>query len=213
GIILGGVEFLSVKLADAPPEVNIALTKIKEAVFRADSVLKNLLRYGRPSKLLAEQIRPEALINEVIELFRYKTPLYNIEISTEYDRQDMFVAVDKSQMQQVFFNLLLNSIDAMPNGGKIIIKTFRASHDGELKSGGAACAIIVSDTGMGVAKEDLDKIFEPFFTTKRDRGGTGLGLGVSKSIVENHGGCLIVTSELGKGTDIKIVLPLAKQGG
>ena len=109
-------------------------------------------------------------------------------------------------MQQVIFNLLINSVDALPAGGEIKIKIYEKSIP-ELYLNQAACVIEIADTGIGISKDNLSRIFEPFFTTKRDKKGTGLGLSVAKMIVENHKGNLQVESEIGKGTVVRIILP------
>ena len=112
-------------------------------------------------------------------------------------------------MQQVLFNIFVNAIDAMPKGGDIKAKTFKASGE-EFSCSEEVCVIEVADSGEGITKENLPKLFEPFFTTKRDKKGTGLGLAMSKTIVENNHGFLLVDSEIGKGTTLKVVLPLFK---
>ena len=118
----------------------------------------------------------------------------------------MYLEVDKNQMQQVFFNLLMNAIEAMPKGGTIMIKTYKMKPS-ESSLADKLCVIEVADTGEGISKKDLQRIFEPFFTTKRERKGTGLGLSMTKMIVNNHKGDLAIESIPGKGTTAQIALP------
>lgn len=211
-IILGGMEYLDMKLAATTSDVKNVIVKIKDAVLRADAVLQNLLKFARPAKLEMERIRPGDMVNEVLGLFRYKFPLINIEIATDYGDPDLLIYVDKNQLQQVFFNLLINSMDAMPGGGVIYI-TVTKEYNPEMLSGTkTACVITLKDTGGGIAKDDLARIFEPFFTTKRDKGGTGLGLAVAKSIIDSHSGALAIESEVGKGTIVKVILPIERKG-
>ena len=111
--------------------------------------------------------------------------------------------MDKGGLQQVLLNLFLNSIQAMPNGGelKVVIRLSKAKNEG---------VIDVKDTGVGIAPEQLDKIFDPFYTTKKDGEGTGLGLSVSYSIIEKHGGRIEVQSKPDAGTTFSIFLPFER---
>jgi two-component system, NtrC family, sensor kinase len=112
--------------------------------------------------------------------------------------------LDKGGFQQVFVNLFLNSVQAMPGGGELKIVLEQVNN--ELK-------IEVSDTGEGIPPENLGRIFDPFFTTKKEGEGTGLGLSVSYSIVKNHGGRMEVQSTRGAGTTFSIFLPVAGSVG
>jgi signal transduction histidine kinase len=110
-------------------------------------------------------------------------------------------------MQQALVNLVLNAAEAMPRGGEIKIKTYRIEQS-EFYFAKPACVIEILDNGCGIPEENLSKIFEPFFTTKSEKG-TGLGLFITKIIVDNNKGNMVIDSKLGKGTSIKIQLPLA----
>jgi signal transduction histidine kinase len=114
----------------------------------------------------------------------------------------LFVHADPDQMSQVFLNLLINAVHAMPDGGALRISLERA--DGHAQA-------VIADTGHGIPKEDLPKIFQPFFTTKEAGKGTGLGLTVVHNIVEEHGGTITVESEPGQGATFTITLPAGKQ--
>lgn len=206
GIILGGSELLEMKLSKADSDVKTAINKIKESTFRANTIVQDLLKFARPSALKTERIRPNDLISETLSLFKYRTPLIDIKIETHFEKDKMFIEVDKNQMQQVFFNLFMNAIEAMPKGGAIIIKTYKmALSESSLTK--RFCVIEIMDTGHGISKRDLQRIFEPFFSTKRERKGTGLGLSTAKMIVNSHKGDLVIDSKPGKGTTVKIILP------
>ncbi|MGD8897311.1 MAG: ATP-binding protein, partial [Acidobacteriota bacterium] len=118
----------------------------------------------------------------------------NLDVAPDLPR----VTGNPRNLEQVFLNLFLNAMEAMPDGGTLKITATRA--DGFVR-------VVVQDTGSGIAPEHLDKIFEPFFTTKEAGEGTGLGLSVSYSIVEKHGGRLEVESQLGRGTTFTVALP------
>ncbi len=208
GIILGGMEYLEFKMPDAKEEAKIAMQKIKESTLRADVIVQNLLKLSRPSELKTEKMNPEDLIKETMSLFKFTELKNNIKIATDFTQGQILVDVDKNQMQQVLFNVLMNAVEAMQKGGEIKIKVYRAVTT-EIPSQKEYCVIEISDTGEGIAKENLAKMFEPFFTTKKERKGNGLGLSISKMIVERHNGSLTIESEPGKGAEVKIVLPAA----
>jgi signal transduction histidine kinase len=155
-----------------------------------------------------EQCRPEQIIDETLSLMEYRAPLSNINIVKEFPPVQLTVDVDKGQIEQVLFNLMINAQDAMPKGGTIIVRISQGQAPDISEKG--ACMIEVIDKGEGIAQQDLEKIFEPFFTTKRDKKGTGLGLSLSKTIIENHGGRITAESQAGQGTVVRILLPLSK---
>jgi two-component system, NtrC family, sensor kinase len=207
GIVLGGIEFLEIKLPGADQDIKTAIEKIKEAISRADTIIGNLLKFARPSELKTEKVNLKTLIDETLSLFKYRISSRNIEIITESE-EELCSELDKGQMQQVFFNILGNAVDAMSAGGKIMIKIRRAAPLKFFVANDLRAEIEITDTGEGISKDDLSKIFEPFFTTKRDKKGTGLGLSITNMIINNHKGTLTVESEPGKGTTFKIFLPI-----
>jgi signal transduction histidine kinase len=109
-------------------------------------------------------------------------------------------------MRQVFWNLLINACQAMPDGGEITVSALPLSHS---EDDAVWCEIVIQDTGCGIAHEYLDKIFDPFFTTKTS--GTGLGLAIVDRIIEDHGGIIDVESETGRGTKFRIRLPMLEE--
>ena len=130
--------------------------------------------------------------------------------------------IDKNKIEQVCINILLNAAQAMPEGGKIIIRSYVKQLE-EIKNGlnrkdedilmvGKKAVILeFEDTGIGISQENISKIFDPFFTTRGPRGGTGLGLTVSQSILHMHKGLMHVESQVGKGTKITVILKLAEE--
>lgn len=202
GILLGGLEYLREKMPEADPEVREALGKMREAVMRANIIVKDMLSFAKPSKVVFEKARPNTLVHDAVafvELFKHKSDTADVELKQELTDEDMYVEVDKNQIQQALFNVLLNAIESMGMSGEIIIRTYRS---------GASCVIEVQDHGEGIAKADLPKLFEPFFTTKRGQKGTGLGLPIVKAIMERHKGSIAIESDLGKGAKVIISLPI-----
>lgn len=122
-----------------------------------------------------------------------------IQVTMELDESEPEAAIDTGELQQVILNMLLNAMQAMPDGGHLGIQT-RVSRD--------MVEIAITDTGIGIAPENLQKVFNPFFTTKEVGKGTGLGLSVSFDIIEKHGGTVKIESQLGRGTAFTIVLPM-----
>jgi len=194
GIIMGGLEYLEQKLSSADEETRSDMKKVREAVKRADAVIQGLLKFSRPADLKIEKINLNDMVNNVIALLQYKTQLAKIKVCTELSGGDTTVSVDRAQIEQVLINVLLNAVEAMPLGGLITVTS-------------GSGIIEIRDMGEGISAHDLAKLFEPFFTTKRDKKGTGLGLYISRMIVENHRGKMAIESELGKGTLVRIMLP------
>jgi PAS domain S-box-containing protein len=213
GIILGGIEFLERELNTANSEVKTALEKIKESILRADSVAMSILQFARPPERSLERLKLEELIENVISLLKYRSALANIKIDRLYSPQEIFIEVNRNQILQVIFNVMVNAIEAMPHGGKIIVKTEKKDSMPGHALVKHSCLIEITDTGVGFSKESLERIFEPFVTTKKEIRGTGLGLYASKLIIDSHKGAISVESEVGKGTTVRIFLPLAEQGG
>ncbi|MCX5707972.1 MAG: response regulator [Candidatus Omnitrophica bacterium] len=207
-ILMGGIEYMQLKLDKADPDVAVALDKMKSAIVRANLILMNLLKFARPSEMKIEEYNPEQIVDETLSLLEYRAPLNNIKISKEFSQDKLNVNVDKSQIEQVLFNLMINAQEAMPKGGNIIVRISRAKAADISDKG--VCLIEVIDQGEGIAPQDLQKIFEPFFTTKREKKGTGLGLSLSKTIIENHNGKMTIESQSGQGTTVRILLPLLK---
>ena len=215
-IILGGLDYLRIKLPGADPDVREAMTKLREAVLRAEKIVNDLLSFSRPSKAVFEVAHPSGLVNEALsflELFKHKSDTAQINMHLELTEKDIGVEVDKNQIQQVLFNILLNAVEATPMVGDIYVKTYTdmmviplAGHEKR-----EVCVIEIRDTGMGIPKENLKKIFEPFFTTKSHQHGTGLGLPIVKSIIERHKGSITIESESGKGTTVRIALAVKEK--
>ena len=124
----------------------------------------------------------------------------NVEIEKDYPQEAPLVKGDSNMLQQVFFNLFVNALDAMPTGGKLKI---RMPLD---KKAERKVRIEVEDTGSGIPQNELTRVFEPFFTTKKPRSGTGLGLSVVHLILERHSGKIEVESVVNKGTKFTVEL-------
>jgi PAS domain S-box-containing protein len=207
GIVLNGVEYLEMKLKDQGADVKEDLDIIKRSTLRADGIIKKLLKFARPSEVKLEKIKPNDLINDTLPFLKYSSPQGEIKINTELSKEPMVVNVDKNQMQQAIINMVLNAAEAMARGGEITIRAYKQEQS-EFYFAQPACVIEISDNGPGITEENMSKLFEPFFTTKSEKG-TGLGLFITKLIIDNNKGNISIDSRLGRGTAVKIILPLA----
>lgn len=176
---------------------------IKEQVDRQNRVIQELLDFGRPSKQMVQPVDINAVLEKVLT---FTSPLLrenNIDLEVSLTPELPRVTADASRIKQVFVNMILNAIQAMPEEGRLRITTSR--HNDYI------CTEFC-DNGMGIEQEQLPRIFDPFFTTKEY--GIGLGLSISYQIVKSHQGTIHVTSTPGEGTVFKVKLPLiTEQGG
>jgi two-component system sensor histidine kinase PilS (NtrC family) len=172
---------------------------------RLNSIITDFLEYARPKNAQAERIALGPAIDETVMLLKNsRTFNQNIAITCDIDPR-IRLSGDAQRMRQVFWNLLINACQAMPDGGVITISAAVSP----AVDGRAWFQIIITDTGSGIARESRDKIFDPFFTTKTE--GTGLGLAIVYRIVEDHEGTISVASEAGKGARFTIRLPLSAE--
>jgi two-component system, sensor histidine kinase FlrB len=172
---------------------------ISLAVEAMDRLLSNLLFYTKPNRPTADWHAPELLVRDALTLASHATSRGGIDVRLELDAAVPMVWCDAAQIKQVLVNLILNAVQAMPEGGRITIGVARG--DGRP----AGTRISVADTGCGIRPDDLSRIFDPFFTTREE--GTGLGLAIAHAMIEAHAGRLEVESREGAGTRFTIVLP------
>lgn len=197
---LGSIRGTAEILRDAfPPEDRYAeFTKILVSeVDRLNKVLEDFLRFARPDASEQNNFKPAQVLHEVLQLTRQQAA--KKQISIVWDEQELPAAIgDGSQFTQVFLNLILNALQALPNGGQLEIET-RQEKD--------KIQMIFLDNGPGIPAADLDKIFNPFFTTKND--GTGLGLAITHRIVVNHCGQICAENRPAGGAQFTLTLQRA----
>ncbi len=192
----GSMQVLNRDLALTPDHrylMDIAVTEAK----RLNAIITDFLLYARPKPMEARPCDLQALLEETVTLVK-TTEEYQEATTVTLDSSAVSVLADQDQLRQVFWNLAKNAIQAMPHGGRLEI---RAITRGEIVE------VAFEDTGEGIPAEHLDQIFDPFFTTKSQ--GSGLGLPICQRIVQEHGGRVTVESEAGKGTLVRLTLPLA----
>ena len=189
-----------------------AVSLIEESARRGAGVVKQVLTFARGIEGERVTIKPSHLIEELVDIAR-KTFSKSIEITARYPEDVWLIEGDPTQLHQVLLNLAVNSRDAMPNGGSLVISAENIEVDENYAAMmpqakvGRYLILQVSDTGTGIPRATIDKIFDPFFTTKEVGKGTGLGLSTAVGIVKSHGGFISVYSDPGKGTTFKVFLP------
>lgn len=185
----------------SPAERKKLLEDIVTQTERASGTVRNLLDFTRMDRPSIVRLDVAEIVAVTLRLVMNEIELSGITVANEVAKDLPGIRGDFGQLQQVFLNLFLNSIQAMPKGGKLELRAARA--DGMVK-------VDVTDTGQGIPESNLPYLFDPFFTTKEQGKGTGLGLSVSFSIIKKHEGKITVESRLGEGTTFSVHLPLAE---
>ncbi|MGB9894130.1 MAG: sensor histidine kinase, partial [Candidatus Saccharicenans sp.] len=189
------VQMLQKKLTDA--HYAQILEKIEAQTERVNRIIKNLLNFARnPTDESYHRVDLKDSLEEIISLIEYRLKSLNIQL--EMKLNPVIIYAQRERLQQVFINIILNALDAMPGGGRLTIETSQKEN---------LALVRISDTGTGIKPEHLPRIFDPFFTTKGIGKGTGLGLSISFAIIKEHEGQILVDSAVGKGTTFTIILP------
>lgn len=173
------------------------LSKMESEVGRCSRIIRNLLDFARQTEPVLRLVDVNQVVEQVLAMLGHQAQLQNVEVVKEFSPSLPNVMADFNQLQQVFTNLTLNAIQAMANGGRLVLRTSMV--DSQIK-------VDVQDTGQGIPKENLSKLFTPFFTTKERGKGVGLGLAVVHGIIERHKGKIKVQSEVGKGSTFSVYL-------
>jgi len=194
-------QMLLKNLPESDTRKNI-LEKIESQTFRAAEIINGLLNFSRMSGSSFNELDINQLIYDSLKLLNHQLQGNQIRVESKFDPELPMVYGNSGKLQQVFINLFLNAKDAMPCGGNLVIQTGMNE---------SMVVIDISDTGTGISDENRKKIFDPFFTTKTIGKGTGLGLSVSYGIIQEHGGRILVDSNVGQGTHFKLKLPTRLQ--
>ena len=184
------------KGVEGESEKRQVIGRIKEEIGRLNELVTNFILYGRPPELQRAAVRIPELVDGVLRLAAERLHEQSISYRTEFGDSPEIHA-DPDMLRRALVNLVGNAVDAMPNGGTLSVSA-------GLRSDGRY-SVVVEDTGIGIPAENMERIFEPYFTTKAS--GLGLGLVLTKKIVDAHGGEIVVDSTPGKGTRIEVSLP------
>jgi signal transduction histidine kinase len=178
------------------------LEKIIKQAFRASEIANNLLKFSRVGGSEYSDCDVNRVISESLSLVEPMLKAARITVHSQLKSELPAVYGNSGKLQQVFMNLILNARDAMPRGGELTIAT-----DAENSS----VHVEVSDNGVGIAADHINKIFDPFFTTKATSRGTGLGLAVTYGIIREHSGSIQVDSVVGRGTTFRLEFPAVRK--
>jgi two-component system NtrC family sensor kinase len=170
--------------------------KIVDTINHLNSRVEQILGFARPVSLTLRAGDLTEIVNNVLELLRPQLTTNKVEVHLAMGQQPAYAMLDESSMRGALMNLILNAVEAMPEGGALSIAIDRTDETLRLE---------IADTGRGIAEEEAKQIFEPFYTTKRQ--GLGLGMPYARKIIEQHGGTISLSSRLGEGTTISVVLP------
>jgi PAS domain S-box-containing protein len=208
-----GVKVLQQRFSDDAKAIR-TLSMIQNSAERGSDMVEQVLAFARGVEGERVIVQPETVISDVHNITEETFP-EEVDVQVELDDDLEQVMGDATQVQQVLMNLCVNARDAMPDGGTLTIRAENTTLDEEdarknidAEPGEYVC-LAVSDTGVGMSDEVIDKIFEPFYTTKPEGEGTGLGLSTAYSIIKGHDGFIDVSSTKGKGTTFRIFLPVA----
>jgi signal transduction histidine kinase len=202
-LISGHVQLLAAKTSD--PKATERLNLISSQIERIERIVRNMLDATRRQRPQIEPMDLNALLRRIFEVTEPTLAAHGVELITDFEKDLPLISGDSDQLQQVFINLINNSLDAMPKGGRLTFATALVGKEIEVRC---------RDTGEGIREEIKKHVFEPFFTTKPRGQGSGLGLAVVQQILHEHGGSITVNSHHQEGheegTEFEIRLPMAE---
>jgi len=200
-VISNYIQMLAKQLPGDDPRHKL-IEKIVKQTFRASEIVNNLLNFSRTGAVEFTEVNLNAVVEETLSLVSHPFKTARVHVIKSLQKQLPPVLGSNNRLQQVFLNLFMNARDAMPNGGMLEVRT--AANNGYVE-------VEVTDTGIGIPRENLIRIFDPFFTTKSSGRGTGLGLSVSYGIIKEHAGKIDVRSTPGKGTSFRLEFPVVQK--
>ena len=204
---LAGIKGAITVLADDFPAEDPrreVVDKVLEQISRLDKAATDLLFFGRPGKPTLDYVDTNDLLKKTMFFVSQHPEAKNVHQTKEFTRNLPPVWVDGKQLQQVFFNIIINAIQAMKEGGTLMLQTDLVGEQCK-----QSVRVLIGDSGPGIKAEDLERIFTPFFTTKTQ--GTGLGLAICRQLIEQQGGTIKLSSRVGEGTRVVIDLPVSKE--
>jgi two-component system cell cycle sensor histidine kinase/response regulator CckA len=215
--IMGHASWLLAKLESKNP-LRGSLVEIEKSAQRAAEIAHDLAAFSRQEKDSRSQASGNMndVLRRTVELFKETQP-ESLHWKLHFEPRPFSVQFDEAKMQQAFVKIMENAVQAMDNFGSVYVSSKNLELTESLKDGnvrlapGAYISVEISDTGQGIPQANLSRIFEPFFTTKKDTGHRGLGLAWVYGIITNHGGSVAVTSEVNKGTSVRVFLPAQKK--
>jgi signal transduction histidine kinase len=215
GIVMGYLELL--KQNDTPDaERNEYIHRTEAEIERINTIIRQLLEISRPSNAGLKVVSVHDLIDDIAEVLDVQPLMSSVALECRLEAQNDNVLADSNQLRQVFLNLMINAADAISSdgkavNGKLLIQSSLVGETSEQPQDPKThLKIMFIDNGPGIPKENIANIFDPFYTTKEPGKGTGLGLSVSFMIIEGFGGKMTVSSAIGEGTTMTLLLPIAE---
>lgn len=199
--IRGGLQVVQAKLPDTPEQAKL-FAMVQDEVYRMNEMVKELIDFSKPDKYETSKEDLRQVIQRATDLLGPDIRRHNVTLSTNFGSIDHELIINRNQILEVFLNLMINALDAMPDGGTLAVTTLMEQPEHRKEP---YVAIRIADTGSGIKKENLSRIFERYYTTKET--GTGLGLVVVERILSAHGGTIAVKSVEGTGTTMTVYLP------
>jgi PAS domain S-box-containing protein len=204
--IIMAIEYLQKRIGEEEHHGR-KLKIMKKAAKGADKIVRGLLDFSRPSPLKTEKTDINTIIRSSLELVEKQLTLKGIKIKQDMSDKLPGVRVDVNKMNQVFLNIIINSLQSMPEGGQLYISTHTGSRKVSYGKEMYYVTACIKDTGEGIGEENIGRVFDPFFTTKSPGEGTGLGLSITKAIIEEHSGKIHIESVKGEGTTVCVHVP------
>jgi signal transduction histidine kinase len=201
---LGGILALTSLAVEDLPDDHPDRRSLEEVVRQAErcrDIVRGLLEFSRQSEMHMEVVDVSRVLEDTVGLIGKQAAFFNVRLVREWAPDLPHIVADRSQLQQVFLNLIVNAVQAMEERGTLTIRTAHDADEGVVE-------IAFSDTGHGIPPDAIDRVFDPFFSTKQGGQGTGLGLAIAYGIVTRHRGTIGVRSRVGHGTTFTIRLPL-----
>jgi len=193
------LQLLAEDLPDDPAYARIRnrLATVSREASRLRDILDDFLKYAGKLELHRQRVDVNRLLEELVDFFTPQAQLHRAQLRFNPHPSPVFVSIDPQLIKQAVLNLLLNALQAMTTGGELILSTSVQN---------SMAVIDIIDTGPGIPPENREKIFQAYYSTKK--GGSGLGLAMTRRIIEEHGGQIVIRSEPGKGTDFSLLLPM-----
>ncbi|MDA2932666.1 ATP-binding protein, partial [Nitrospinae bacterium AH-259-F20] len=192
-----------IKAPSTPPEIVSQLREVEEHANRITKIVQDLLHFARHRPPERQPVDCNEAVGRTVDFMKHDLKLNDITVEANFEKALPAVSADPDQLRQVVLNLLTNARDAMPDGGRLLLRTNTVQVNGE-----HWVELRVEDTGSGIAPGHMEKLFDPFFTTKAEGEGTGLGLSICKGIVEAHGGAIWAENTSVGGVDFIVRLEI-----
>jgi len=197
-VILSAIQLI-LREEELSPYVKEMVERIELETQRLSLFTKGLLSFARKEDEAIDEVDVNQVLREVVYFLKYETQKRPIAVVEDFDFRLPSIAADVNRLKQIFINLIMNAIQAMDWGGSLMLRSY--------KSDERHISVQIADTGHGISTQSLDHIYEPFYTTKKAGKGTGLGLFITKKLVESFFGTINVESREGEGTCFTITFP------